>query len=79
MKITFDIDAAVVGRLQEQAAQRGTTVSALAEAGLRRILEVHEEGRSSSKDPKPLPVWNSGGFRVDVANREELYRVLDEK
>ena len=29
-------------------------------------------------DLPPLPSWNCGGFLVDVSNREELYRVLDE-
>ena len=27
----------------------------------------------------PLPTWRSGGFRVDIANREELYRVMEEE
>ncbi len=26
----------------------------------------------------PLPSWPCGGLLVDVSNREELYRVLDE-
>ncbi len=26
----------------------------------------------------PLPTWKIGGFRVDIANREELHQVLDE-
>ena len=26
----------------------------------------------------PLPAWNSGGFRVDVANQEELHRLMGE-
>lgn len=29
-------------------------------------------------DLPPLPSWNGGGFLVDIDNREELYRVLDE-
>ena len=79
MKTTLNIDETVMGRLREEAARRGTTMSALVEAGLRHILENRADSRSAVKARKPLPVWKSGGFRVDVANREELYRVLDEK
>ena len=77
MKTTLNIDDGVMRRLREEAAQRGTTMSALVEAGLRRVLaEPEPPGRRKAPLP-PLPTWRSGGFRVDIANREELYRVLD--
>ena len=78
MKTTLNIDETVMQRLREEAARRGTTMSALVEAGLRRVLA--EDGASCAPPDNlpPLPVWRSGGLRVDIANREELYRMLDE-
>ena len=65
-------------RLREEAARRGTTMSALVEAGLRRLLAESAPFGAPRDNLPPLPVWKSGGFRVDIANREELYRILDE-
>ena len=79
MKTTLNIDDTVMQRLREEAARRGTTMSALVEAGLRRVL-YEDETTSTSKDSlPPLPTRNSGGLLVDVSNREELYRVLEEE
>ncbi len=74
MKTTLNIDETVMKRLREAAAQRGTTMSALVEAGIRRVLSP---ASSSCKNLPSLPTWHSGGARVDVSNREELYRVMD--
>ncbi len=76
MKTTLNIDDTVMQRLREEAARRGTTMSALVEAGLRRILYDEEPAPDSDELP-PLPTWRSGGFLVDISNRDELYRVLD--
>jgi predicted transcriptional regulator len=76
MKMTIDIDDALMRRLREEAARRGTTMSSLAEAGIRRILDDGDE----VKEPTPrvgLPTWRSGGLLVDVSDREELYRAMD--
>jgi len=81
MKTTLNIDETVMRRLREEAARRGTTMSALVEAGLRRVLAAPGTSGTPGAPPDtlpPLPVWKSGGFRVDIANREELYRILDE-
>ena len=79
MKTTLNIDENVMRRLREEAARRGVTMSSLVEAGLRRVL-AEPEPPSRRKNPlPPLPTWRSGGFRVDIANREELYRILDEE
>jgi len=48
-------------------------MSELVEAGLRLILE---EKASEGKLEK-LPSWNSGGARVDLANRDHLYTVME--
>lgn len=74
MKTTLVIDDTVMQRLREEAARRGVTMSALVEAGLRRVLDE----RPGRADPlPPLPRWNSGGARVDVADRDALYELLE--
>ena len=78
MKTTLNIDGTVIQRLREEAARRGTTMSALVEAGLRRVLAAPGAPGAPPDTLPPLPVWKSGGFKVDIANREELYRILDE-
>ena len=77
MKITLNIDETVMRRLREEAAQRGTTMSALVEAGLRSVIttRTHTDGRPDHLSP--LSHWRSGGLRVDISNRKELYRIMD--
>lgn len=77
MKTTLNIDDSVMQRLREEAARRGTTMSALVEAGLRRVLAPEVPAKEPAELP-PLPTWNSGGFKVDVADRDALYRVMEE-
>ncbi len=79
MKTTFDIDETMMQELREEAARRGVTVSALVEAGLRRVLvgETPADGQPTALPP--LPTWRGGGFRVDIANREALYQVMEEE
>ena len=76
MKTTLNIDDTVMQRLREESARRGTTMSALVEAALRRILD---EKPDKPVDLPPLPSWNGGVPLVDISNREELYRVLYEE
>ena len=44
---------------------------------LRRVLSAPTFRGGPADGLPPLPIWRSGGFRVDIANREELYRILD--
>lgn len=76
MKTTLNIDETVMQRLREEAAQRGITMSALVEAGLRRVLTTRTPADAQPDNLPTLPTWKSGGFRVDVSNREELYRIM---
>ena len=78
MKTTLNIDETVMRRLREEAARRGTTMSSLVEAGLRRVLSEPGPSIGHPDTLPPLPIWRSGGFRVDIANREEFYRIPDE-
>ena len=77
MKTTLNIDETVMRRLREEATQRGTTMSALVEAGLRRILSARTPADDQPDNFPPLPSWRSGGFRIDISNRKELYRIMD--
>ena len=78
MKTTLNIDDTVMQRLKEVADQRRTTMSALMEAGIRHILAERVSDDATETLP-PLPKWRSGGLRVDIANREALYRVLEDE
>ena len=62
-------------RLRNEAARRGITMSAVVEAGLRSILAEPEPSGSQPDALLPSPAWRSGGLRVDIASREELYRI----
>ncbi len=53
-------------------------MSDLADSMLRIGLAMPEHSGSDPKPLLPLPTWRSGGFRVDIADREALYQVLDE-
>ncbi len=77
MKTTLNIDDTVMRRLREAAARRQTTMSSLVEAGLRRVLADSSPEDVEAKPLPPLPSWKSGGQRVDISNREEMYGVLE--
>lgn len=77
MKTTLNIDDTVMRRLREEAARRQTTMSSLVEAGLRRVLADSSPEDGEAKPLPPLPSWKSGGQRVDISNREEMYGVLE--
>ena len=79
MKTTLNIDDSVMQRLREAAARRSTTMSALVEAGLRRVLAEPTQVDGPSGGLPPLPTWRSGGFRVDIADRDALYRAMEEE
>ena len=78
VKTTLEIDDFVMERLREEAPRRGTTISALVEAGLRYVLAKGVPVNDAAGDLPPLPSWDSGGHLVDIDNREELYRVMEE-
>ena len=76
MKTTLNIDDTLMKLLREEAARRGTTMSALVEAGLRRVLD---DAPPPPDVLPPLPTWNGGVAYVDVADREALGAVLDDE
>ena len=82
MQITLNIDESVAERLQAEAERRGTTASALAEAGILHILNRVPEatpGKVSAESLPKLPTWRFGEMLVDISNRDELYRAMEEE
>ena len=79
MQTTLNIDEAIVERLYAEAKRRGTTASALAEAAIRQILgEEPVPAKTAGELFDKLPKWRGGKLLVDITDREELYRVMDE-
>ena len=78
MKATLEIDDALMQRLREEATRRQTTIVELVDAGLKYMLDKRDEPLPCDKSLRPLPKWRSGGFLVDISNRDELYRIWDE-
>jgi hypothetical protein len=76
VKTTLIIDDSVMAKLRREAARRGCTMSELVETALRLLLKSEQAGETRAKLP-PLPSWRSGGERVDVADRDALYRAMD--
>ena len=79
MKTTLNIADSVMQRLREEAARRGTTMSALVEAGLRRLLAEPSQSDAQPAKLPPLPAWNGGGELVDLSDRDALYRAMEEE
>jgi len=75
MKTTLNIDDTVMARLREEAVRQRKTMSELVEAALRLLF--HSAKRSKKKKLRPLPTFHGGPCLVDIANREQLYSILD--
>ena len=75
MKTTLNIDDTVMARLKQESARQGRTMSELVETALRNLFRAQKE----SKKLPPLPTFHSGGMYVDPANRDELYRIMEEE
>lgn len=76
METTLTLDDAVMRELREEAARRGTSLSALVEAAVRRMLAERLALKPETDELPPLPTW-SGEALVDVADREALYEAID--
>ena len=75
MKTTLQIDDEVMRRLKREAARQGKTMSELVETALRRLLEKPAEKVSLP----PLPTFHGGAELVDIADRDALYRAMEEE
>jgi hypothetical protein len=73
MKTTLNIDDSVMTRLKREAARQGRTMSELVETALRLFFQSQKSQRSLP----PLPSLKSGGYLVDIADREALYQAME--
>lgn len=69
MKITLNIDDAVMAGLKQEAARQGRTMSDLVETALHRLFK----SQTMLAPLTPLPSFKSGGALVDVADRNALF------
>lgn len=60
LKTTLNIDDTVFQKLSEEALRRGTTMSALGEAGLRHILNEGADADPVPRPISPLQTWHGG-------------------
>lgn len=85
MEATFDINKEILEVLRLESERSGISMSALVELALQMALPQSPLVRHETETPpnsvrKPLPplsTWRAE-MLVDVSNREELYRVLDD-
>ncbi|MCA1809856.1 MAG: hypothetical protein ABR497_05975 [Kiritimatiellia bacterium] len=73
MKTTLNISDITMLEVKREAARRRQTMSELVEAALRAIMETEQR----AVDLPPLPEFSGGGIRVNVANRDVLYNVME--
>lgn len=73
------VDDTLMRRLREEAERRRMTASELLEAGIRRVLADPAAADVDSDALKPLPTWRGGEPLVDIADRDALYRVMEEE
>ena len=73
MKTTLNIDETVFRHLKAEAARQGRTMSELVESALRMLLRAPDE----SRELPPLPCFSGGSYRVDIANRDQLFDTME--
>ncbi len=73
MKTTFNLNLVTMQMLKREAARQGRTMTELIEAALHAFFQR----RPVTQKPPPLPVFDSGGARVSVSNREALYEIME--
>ena len=73
MKTTLIIPDELLRRLRKRAAEAGRTLSAVVAEALHRGLEAG----SASRKPPALPVHRMGRPKVDLSDREALFRAME--
>jgi hypothetical protein len=76
MKTTLVIDDGVFSRLKHEAARRKQTMSAIVESALRTFFRRRDP---DARPLPPLPSFDGGKRLVDVADRDALYRAMEER
>lgn len=75
MKTTLVIDDTIMRRLKQEAARQHKTISELVESAVRIMLAKPASGAK----PPPLPKFHGGRCLVDVADRDALYRAMEDR
>ena len=75
MRTTLNIDDRIMTRLKQEAARQGKTMSELFETALRLLLQRRPRRRLLP----PLPSFQGGRPRVNIANREALLDFLENR
>ena len=78
MQTTLNIDKAIVDRLYAEAKRRGTTASALAEAGILQILDEEPAPDEKRHELPGLPKSSQGAGLVGLPGKEEYRRWYEE-
>ena len=78
MKTTLDIDDRLLARAKQQASAQGTTLRAVVEDALRARLATRPEAKQRYRFSPPT-VRGTRPPAVDVADRNALYDLLDER
>lgn len=76
MRTTLVIDDELFRELKRRAVEENRTLSDLTQEVLRRGLASRPAGRASRRKVR-LPSFAMGKPRVDLADRDQLYDVLD--
>jgi plasmid stability protein len=75
MKTTLNIDDQIMKQLKSEAAKQGKTISFLVESALRAALSK-KNTKLDNRLPE-LPSFDGGGAKVTIADRDELYRIME--
>ena len=75
MKTTLVLEDALVERVREIAKQRGVSMSSVVEEAIVRLLAQPTVGERPP--PLDLPSFNSGGYLVDITDRNAIYDAID--
>lgn len=75
MKTTLILPDHIFRELKRRAAKRGETLSAVVAEALRRGLAAPDV----SAEVPNLPTYRMGPPRVDIADRDALYRAMEEE
>jgi Arc/MetJ-type ribon-helix-helix transcriptional regulator len=74
MRTSINLDDRLRARLKQLASQERATMSDLVNDAIRQLLR--ERSPLPAELPE-LPSFDGGGAAVDIANGDELYRLLD--
>jgi len=74
-RTTLIIDQRQFAEIKTLAAREGRTLSSLTTELLQLGLAARR--RTRRRKLKPLPTWDMGEFKVDVADRDALYKAME--